>query len=73
MAYSDFTLETAVETFDLEIVEPMGFFSGLETIDPGEDFTKRLAMRTQLADAINTDKAKAQSGCSFNWKSRNSA
>ena len=30
MAYSDFTLETAVETFDLEIVEPVGFFSGLE-------------------------------------------
>ena len=42
MAYSDFTLETAVETFDLEIVD-----TGLLP--------------------------KAQSGCSFNWKSRNSA
>ena len=60
MAYSDFTLETAVETFDLEIVEPVGFFSGLETIDPGEDFTTRLVMRAQLADAINTDKAKSE-------------
>ena len=60
MAYSDFTLETAVETFDLEIVEPVGFFSGLETIDPGEDFTTHLANRVQLADAINTDKAKSE-------------
>ena len=60
MAYSDFTLETAVETFDLEIVEPVGFFSDLEAIDPGEDFTARLANRTQLADAINTDKAKSE-------------
>ena len=60
MAYSDFTLETAVETFDLEIVEPVGFFSGLETIDPGEDFTTHLANRVQLADAINTDKARSE-------------
>ena len=60
MAYSNFTLETAVETFDLEIVEPVGFFSGLEAIDPGEDFTKHLANRVQLADAINTDKAKSE-------------
>ena len=60
MAYSDFTLETAVETFDLEIVEPVGFFSGLEVIDPGEDFTTHLANRVQLADAINTDKAKSE-------------
>ena len=60
MAYSDFTLETAVETFDLKIVEPMGFFSGLETIDPGRNFTTHLANRVQLADAINTDKAKSE-------------
>lgn len=60
MAYSDYTLETAVETFDLEIVEPVGFFSGLEAIDPGKDFTTHLANRVQLADAINTDKAKSE-------------
>ena len=60
MAYSDFTLEAAVETFDLEIVEPVGFFSGLEPIDPGKDFTTHLANRVQLADAINTDKAKSE-------------
>ena len=60
MAYSNFTLETAVETFDLEIVEPVGFFSGLEAIDPGKDFTTHLANRVQLANAINTDKAKSE-------------
>ena len=60
MAYSDFTLETAVETFDLEIFEPRGLFSGSEAIDPGEGFTTRLANRTQLAAAINTDKAKSE-------------
>ena len=60
MAYSDFTLETAVETFDLEIVEPVGFFSGLEAIDPEKDFTTHLANRVQLANAINTDKAKSE-------------
>jgi hypothetical protein len=27
MAYGDWTLETAVETFNLEIVEPVGLFS----------------------------------------------
>ena len=60
MAYSDFTLEAAVETFHLEIVEPVGIFSNLENVDPGDDFTTRLAMRAQLADAINTDKAKSE-------------
>ena len=60
MAYSDFTLETAVETFHLEIVEPVGIFSNLEVVDPGDDFTTRLAMRAQLANAINTDKAKSE-------------
>ncbi|MDD9974556.1 MAG: hypothetical protein OXU27_11150 [Candidatus Poribacteria bacterium] len=60
MAYSDFTLEAAVETFHLEIVEPVGIFSNLESVDPEDDFTTRLTMRAQLADAINTDKAKSE-------------
>ena len=60
MAYSDFTLEAAVETFHLEIAEPVGIFSNVEGVDPGNDFTTRLAKRAQLADAINTDKAKSE-------------
>ena len=60
MTYSDFTLEAAVETFDLKIVEPVGIFSNLKGVDPGDDFTMRLANRSQLADAINTDKAKSE-------------
>ena len=60
MAYNDFTLEAAVETFHLEIAEPVGIFSNVEGVDPGNDFTTRLAKRAQLADAINTDKAKSE-------------
>ena len=60
MAYSDFTLEAAAETFHLEIVEPVGVFSNLAGVDPGDDFTTRLAMRALLASAINTDKAKSE-------------
>ena len=60
MAYSDWTLETAVETFNLEIVEPVGLFSNLETIDPEEFFTVELAKKAQLADAMNTDKGRSE-------------
>lgn len=60
MTYSDWTLEAAVEKFDLEIVEPVGIFSDLGVVDPGKDFTTHLANRAQLADAINTDKARSE-------------
>ena len=60
MAYDDWTLETAVETFNLEIVEPVGLFSNLETIDPEEFFTVELAKKVQLADAMNTDKGRSE-------------
>ena len=50
MAYSDFTLEAAVETFHLEIVEPVGIFSNLEGVDPGDDFTTKEWMFLKLEE-----------------------
>ena len=60
MVYNDFTLETVVEAFQLEIVETLGLFSDIEPIIPRSHFTTDLEERVQLAFAVNTHKAKSE-------------
>ena len=60
MVYNDFTLETVVETFQLEIIETLGLFSDIEPIIPRPHFTTELEERVQLAFAVNTHKAKSE-------------
>ena len=60
MAYSNFTLETAVTTFQLEIVESADLFAQIEVIIPSVYFTEVLTKKVQLATAIGTEKAKSE-------------
>ena len=60
MVYNDFTLETVVETFQLEVVETLGLFSDIEPIIPRPHFTTDLEERVKLAFAVNTHKAKSE-------------
>ena len=60
MAYSSFTLDTVVTTFQLNIVESAALFAPVEPVAPRAHFTADLARRVQLASAINTEKAKSE-------------
>ena len=60
MAYSNFTLETVRETFQLEMVQAAGIFSETEQIEPSSELIKALAKKVPLAVAIGTEKAKSE-------------
>ncbi len=60
MVYNDFTLETVVKGFQLEVVETLGLFSDIEPITPRPHFATDLEERVKLAFAVNTDKAKSE-------------
>ena len=60
MVYSNFTLETVVTTFQLEIVESAALFAEVEAIVPSSYLTEVLTKKVQLAIAIGTEKAKSE-------------
>ncbi len=60
MAYSNFTLDTVVTTFQLEIVESAVLFAETETVVPSNYLTEVLTKKVQLATAIGTEKAKSE-------------
>ena len=60
MAYSSFTLEAVVTTFQLEIIESAELCAAVEPVAPRAHFAADLARRVQLASAINTEKAKSE-------------
>ena len=60
MAYSNFTLEAVVTTFQLEIVESAALFSEVETVPPSAHLTTALAKKASLATAISTEKARSE-------------
>ena len=60
MAYSNFTLAEAQETFQLETFRSVGLFSGLEPVEPSAYFTTGLAKKAALAAAIGTEKARSE-------------
>jgi hypothetical protein len=60
MAYSNFTLETVREAFDIEEVDIAGLFSNSEPMAPSELLTAVLARNIPLATAIGTEKAKSE-------------
>ena len=60
MAYSNFTLETVREAFDIEEVDIAGLFSDSEPVEPSELLTALLARNIPLATAIGTEKAKSE-------------
>ena len=60
MAYSNFTLETVREAFQLETLQSVGIFSEIERVEPSVELTKALAKKVPLAIAIGTEKAKSE-------------
>ena len=60
MAYSNFTLDTAQEAFDLEGIDAAGIFAEIEPVPPSELLTAVLARKVPLATAIGTEKAKSE-------------
>ena len=60
MAYSNFTLESVLQTFQLEKIDTVGFFSEVETVEPSEHLTTALARKAPLATTIGTEKAKSE-------------
>lgn len=60
MAYSNFTLDTAQEAFDLEEIDAAGIFADIEPVDPSQLLTAVLARKVPLATAIGTEKAKSE-------------
>ena len=60
MAYSNFTLETVTETFQLELFQSAGIFSETERVEPSSELIKALAKKVPLAVAIGTEKAKSE-------------
>ena len=60
MVYSNFTLETVREEFQLELVERTGIFAEIEPVTPSELLTTVLAKKVPIAAAINTEKARSE-------------
>ncbi len=60
MSYSEFTLESAQKTFQLETVRSLGLFSEIEPVEPSTYLTMGLARKTSLATAIGTEKARSE-------------
>ena len=60
MAYSNFTLETVREKFQLETIESANIFADIEPVSPSEALIAELAKKVQLAVAIRTEKARSE-------------
>ena len=60
MAYSNFTLETVRETFQLETVQSIGIFSDIAPVSPRDHFISDLAKKVSVASAVNTEKARSE-------------
>lgn len=60
MAYSNWTLETAVEKFHLEKFETLGVFSEIVPVEPSAHLKTALAKKVSLAASINTEKARSE-------------
>ena len=60
MAYSNFTLETVREAFQLETTESANIFADIEPVPPSEALVTELEKKVQLAVAIRTEKARSE-------------
>ena len=60
MAYSNFTLESVRTSFELETIESIDLFSGIEPVTPNSHFTEELRKKVPLAVAIGTEKARSE-------------
>ena len=60
MAYSNFTLEEVLTTFQLETVESIDIFANIEPIAPSAELMVELEKKVPVAAAVNTEKARSE-------------
>ena len=60
MSYSNFTLDTVEETFQLKRTETAGVFADIEPVEPSVDLTKELKKKVPIAVALRTEKARSE-------------
>ncbi len=60
MDYSNFTLDKVIETFELDIVDSEDLFAEVEPMALGPHLNTALERKVQLAEAINTEKARSE-------------
>jgi len=60
MAYSDFTLKTVLQTFDLKHIEPQNLFVSESPVEASIFLKEALAENIPLALAIGTEKARSE-------------
>jgi hypothetical protein len=60
MSYSDFTLKTALETFDLKHIEQQNLFISESSVEASSFLKEALAENVPLALAIGTEKARSE-------------
>lgn len=60
MAYNDFDLRTAVQTFALEEVRDLDVFAAVEPLEPGDFLRDWLAEFAPVALGVNSEKARSE-------------
>ena len=60
MAYSNFTLEEVLTTFQLETVESIDIFANIAPIAPSAELIVELEKKVSVAAAVNTEKARSE-------------
>ena len=63
MAYSNFTLDTVLEAFDLEEVDAAGIFAASEPVKPSELLTAVLAREHTLSPCCRHRKSQIRANC----------
>ncbi len=60
MAYSNWTLEEVLTTFQLEATESIDLFANIEPIEPSAELMVELEKKVPVAAAVNTEKARSE-------------
>jgi hypothetical protein len=60
MAYSEFTLTKFKKSFNIKVDEIANLFTGIQSLETSEQFINTLEETTELALAINTEKARSE-------------
>lgn len=60
MSYSEWTLESVLPAFHLDVVDTAGLFSEIDVVDPTAHLVAALARKAPLATTIGTEKAKSE-------------
>lgn len=71
MPYSNFTLEAAQKTFQLEMVQSIGIFSETEQVNPSSELSKALAKKDDLITGLGQCVAEMIAAQRFNAEKRN--